>query len=108
MLKLVRAYQALNVMRDIVGQDLLNATYWMDARRAHKADVRLSPAADAVLSEFRKTVPLRRPAGDQPMLTSGTLAADFLKSHTAGQFFPGGPAMPATMPRPRAERSAAP
>jgi histidine ammonia-lyase len=106
MLKLVRAYQAIDVMRDILGQDLLNATYWMDVRRAAQPTARFSTPTEAVWQDFRHTVPLRLPDGQKPELTSGTLAANFLKTRRADEFFSGGPALPATLPIPRAERPA--
>ena len=107
MLKLVRGYQALNVMRDILSQDLLNATYWMDVRRAANPQVRFSPSTEAVLAAFRRTVPLRLPQGAVRTLTSGTLAAQFLKTNQAGTFFTGGPALPGgDVTIPRAERAA--
>lgn len=108
MLKLVRAYQALDVMRDMLGQDLLNATYWLDIRRTARPGVRLGRPAEALLATFRQTVPLRRPQGDQPALTSGTLAADFLKTNAASRFFSGGTAMPESIASPRAEHPARP
>jgi histidine ammonia-lyase len=56
MLKLMRVRQALDVSRDILGQDLLNAAFWMDIRALEDSTRTFGSAPTAVWRELRKTI----------------------------------------------------
>jgi histidine ammonia-lyase len=89
MLKLMRMRQALDVSRDILGQDLLNASFWMDVRRLEQPDRAFGPGPTAVLNEFRKTIPFRDPpAGQSAFVPRDDMAVIFLKSNAAVNFYP--------------------
>ena len=88
MLKLMRMRQALDVSRDMLGQDLLNAAFWMDLRKLEKPDRTFGPGPTAVLSSFRKVVPFREPAAQPSFATRDDIAAHFLQSNSAASFYP--------------------
>jgi histidine ammonia-lyase len=96
MLKLMRLRHAVNVSRDILGQDLLNAAFWMDIRKLEKAERTFGSAPTAVWTGFRKIVPFRREAGaPPPAVTPGDAATQFLKVNLPQSFYPArGIAMP--------------
>jgi histidine ammonia-lyase len=104
--KLMRLRQAMDIARDILGQDMLNAAFWMDIRKLEKPERDFGPAPTAVLAELRKRVPFRK-AADAPSISPGDLASDFLKTVSPEQFYrsdviamPGGqPRIPLAEPR---------
>jgi histidine ammonia-lyase len=87
MLKLMRMRQALDVSRDILGQDLLNAAFWMDIRKLEKPDRTFGPGPTAVWSGFRKIVPFREAAAQASFTTRDDIAAHFLATNSAASFF---------------------
>jgi histidine ammonia-lyase len=89
MLKLMRARDAMNVARDILGQDLLNAAFWLDIRKLEKPERTFGPAPTAALAAFRRIVPFRHEPGAAPRPASaGDLATEFLKTTPASAFYP--------------------
>jgi histidine ammonia-lyase len=109
MLKLMRMRQALDVSRDILGQDLLNAAFWMDVRSLEKPDRAFGPGPTAVWNEIRQIVPFRKEAARPLSFTSrDDMATSFLKTNPPMKFYPaqaipmpGGnpPAIPLAAPR---------
>jgi histidine ammonia-lyase len=87
MLKLMRMRQALDVSRDILGQDLLNAAFWMDIRKLEKPDRTFGPGPTAVWSGFRMIVPFREAAAQASFTTRDDIAAHFLATNSAASFF---------------------
>jgi histidine ammonia-lyase len=53
----MRMRQALDVSRDLLGQDLLNAAFWMDVRKLENPDRAFGPGPTTVLAAFRKIIP---------------------------------------------------
>ena len=114
MLKLMRARDAMNVARDILGQDLLNAAFWLDIRKLEKPERTFGPAPTAALAAFRKIVPFRRePGAPPPPASDRDVATEFLKTTAAGVFYsaspipmPGGnePPIPLAQPKKVASR----
>ncbi len=88
MLKLMRMRQALDVSRDMLGQDLLNAAFWMDLRKLENPERTFGPGPTAVLSGFRKAVPFREPAAQPSFATRDDIAAHFLQSNSPAIFYP--------------------
>ncbi len=89
MLKLMRMRQALDVSRDILSQDLLNAAFWMDVRRLEQPTRTFGPGPTAAWNEFRKTIPFRDPpAGQSSFVPRDDIAANFLKTNAAVSFYP--------------------
>lgn len=109
MLKLMRLRQALHVTQDILGQDLLNASFWMDIRTLEKPERTFGTAPTAAWKAFRGSVPLRVPTAgaqagvasnfrgstmatqDKPLTDSpGNLASAFIRSRSPGEFYDDG------------------
>jgi histidine ammonia-lyase len=92
-LKIVHARAALNATLDLLGQDLLVASLWMDLRRKQSPTRAFGAAPTAAWAAFRQAVPFQRAAAmeQQPI---GMAAAAFLETHAAESFFPQGAAEP--------------
>ena len=89
MLKLMRMRQALDVSRDMLGQDLLNAAFWMDLRKLENPNRTFGPGPIAVWSSFRKVIPFREPAAPPSFATRDDLAVNFLKTNNPVSLYPG-------------------
>jgi histidine ammonia-lyase len=108
MLKLMRLRQAMNVSRDILAQDLLNAAFWIDVRKLEKPDREFGTAPTALWTAFRRIVPFRRDPGLMPSGSISDLATQFLVNTSPSTFYgativamPGGDqaAIPLAQPR---------
>jgi histidine ammonia-lyase len=89
LLKLMRMRQALDVSRDILGQDLLNAAFWMDVRKLENPARTFGPGPGAVLANFRKLVPFRDAVTQPSFTTRDDLAVDFLRTNVPASIYPG-------------------
>jgi histidine ammonia-lyase len=89
MLKLMRMRQALDVSRDMLGQDLLNAVFWMDIRKLENPERTFGPGPTAVWSGFRKIVPFRELGTQASFITRDDIAAHFLATNSAASFYSG-------------------
>jgi histidine ammonia-lyase len=95
MLKLMRLQQAMEISRDILGQDLLNAAFWMDIRKLEKPDRTFGAAPTAVLAGLRKVVPFRRDAGAPlPAATPDENTGQFMRANSAESFYSNAIGMP--------------
>jgi histidine ammonia-lyase len=114
MLKLTRLRQAMDVSRDILGQDLLNAAFWMDIRKLEKSERVFGTAPAAVWSAFRQVSPFQHDAASALQSESpGNVASQFLATRTPESFYvspaidmPGGDgvAPPVAKPRPASKK----
>ncbi len=90
MLKLMRLQQAMHVAMDILGQDLLNAAFWMDIRKLEKPDRAFGAAPTAVLQGIRKLVPFRPDAGAPiPSMSPDESVGQFMRDRPAESFYSG-------------------
>jgi histidine ammonia-lyase len=88
MLKLMRLRDAMNVSRQILAQDLLNAAFWMDVRKLEKSERRFGAAPTAVWMSLRGVVPFRVPPDAPPATSSaGDRATQFLQMHAPESFY---------------------
>jgi histidine ammonia-lyase len=87
MLKLMRMRQALDVSRDMLGQDLLNAVFWMDIRKLENPGRMFGPGPTAVWSSFRKIVPFREAGAQSSFTTRDDIAARFLATNSAASVY---------------------
>ncbi len=95
-LKAVRGRQVVDMTMQLLGYDLLTATYWLDIRRAQDPKRNFAPAPTAAWTAFRKLLPWQQEVDSRPDLPYGALAYNFLKQTPASSFYAGGPPMPAT------------
>jgi histidine ammonia-lyase len=88
-LKVVRARAAVNDTIDLLAEDLLTGTHWLDLRKAQDASRRYGNSPTAVWNAFRATLPFNgtgaAPAEQaQPI---HEIAAAFIRSHSASNFY---------------------
>ena len=86
-IKSYRARQAVGTTFDLLGHDLLNATFWMEVRTKQDASRALGAGPTAALAAFRKVVPFM-PALDGPAQMRPMVATEFLEQTPAATFFP--------------------
>jgi histidine ammonia-lyase len=94
-LKSYRVRQAVETTFDLLGHDLLNASFWLDVRKAQEPARNFGEAPTAAWQALRKRIPLdladnKAPPGQSPPVS----AADFIRTTPAASFYPGGAAMP--------------
>ena len=89
MLKLMRMRQALDVSRDILGQDLLNAAFWMDVRKLENPARTFGPGPTAVWANFRRIIPFRDAETQPSFTTRDDLAVIFLRTNSPASLYPG-------------------
>jgi len=95
-LKATRGRQVVNLTMQLLGYDLLTATYWMDVRRVQDPSRDFGAAPTAAWRAFRVALPWQAPIDSRPDLPYGAVAYRFLKQTSATRFYSGGPPMPAT------------
>jgi histidine ammonia-lyase len=103
-IKVARARQSVEYTMDLLGQDLLTATFWMDLRALQNPTRRFGAAPTAAWAAFRKVMPWQRQASVRPENPAGRVAVDFLTDNSAASFY-AALAMPA---RPDSATSASP
>ena len=85
---------AIDYMFDLMGQDLLTATFWMDLRKMQDPNRTFGEAPTAAWQAFRKVVPFRLTEENRPRTPIGRIAYRFLWENSASNFYARGPAMP--------------
>jgi histidine ammonia-lyase len=97
-LKVTRARAAVDDTIELLAEDLLTGTYWLDLRKAQKPSRAFGASPTAVWSAFRATLPFNgvgAAAATQPI---HEIAANFIRSNAAANFYkddarePGAPA----------------
>jgi histidine ammonia-lyase len=101
-LKAARGRQAVDLHMQLLGHDLLIATYWMDVRKVQEPSRSFGGPATGVWQEFRQQLPWQMSLEDRPDVPYGVTAYEFLKSHRAGAFA-ASPPMPPGMSIPVAD-----
>src|SRR5277367_6013454 len=89
MLKLMRMRQALDVSRDLLGQGLLNAAFWMDVRKLENPDRTFGPGPTTVWNNFRRIIPFRDAVTQPSFATRDDLAVDFLLTNSPASLYQG-------------------
>ena len=95
-LKGARGRQVVDLTMQLLGYDLLTATYWMDVRKAQDAQRDFGAPATAAWQALRKRLPWQQAVDARPDVPYGAVAYYFLKQTPASTFYSGGPPMPAT------------
>jgi histidine ammonia-lyase len=85
-LKVTRARQVVADTIDLLAEDLLTGTYWLDLRKQQDPARQFGAAPTAVWSAFRKILPLDGGATNRDQ-TIHELAASFLRHSEAATFF---------------------
>jgi histidine ammonia-lyase len=89
-LKVQHARRAVDTTFDLLAQDLLTASVWIDARRAQNPQRHFGPGPTALWDAFRKVVPLQSGAAI-PAESADARAGAFLRTADPATFYSGAP-----------------
>jgi len=101
-LKTQRARQAVDLSFQLLAQDVLMASFWMEVRKAQNPERNFGPAPSAALAALRQVIPWRQAADQRQKRPLGMVVYDFMQENPAGKFFNGGPKEPEMQARPQA------
>ena len=89
---MLHARQAVDTTLDLLAQDLLTGSVWMDARRAQNPQRNFGPGPTALWGGFRKVVPLpNAKATAIPAESNDAKAAAFLRTTDPAAYYSGAP-----------------
>src|SRR5271170_3382934 len=88
-IKAYRARQAVGTTFDLLGQDLLTASLWLDVRKAQDPSRKFGDAPTAAWTAFRKIVPTLPSMDVVPSQSRPMSAAAFLRATPASNFYTG-------------------
>jgi len=86
-LKVTRARAAVEDTVELLAEDLLTGTYWLDLRKAQNPGRNFGASPTAVWTAFRSTLPFNgvsSAAANQPI---HEIAAEFIRSNAAANFY---------------------
>lgn len=86
-LKVRRADKAVADTVDLLAEDLLTGTYWLDMRKLQDSSRTFGPAPTAVWRAFRRVVPFKPDEALALTRPVATVAADFIHDHPADTFY---------------------
>jgi histidine ammonia-lyase len=101
LIKVQHARQAVATTMDLLGHDLLEASFWMDVRKTQNPQRSFGPAPTAVWSALRKEIPLRPDPNNPATKSSEMLAAAFVHNTDPATFYS------AALPRDRSDKGIA-
>ena len=97
-LKVTRARAAVENTIELLAEDLLTGTYWLDMRKSQNPNRAFGAAPTAVWTAFRATLPFNGLGAASATRPIHEIAATFIRSNPAANFYkdnarePGGPA----------------
>jgi histidine ammonia-lyase len=86
--KVIRARAVVENTIDLLAEDLLTGTYWLNLRKAENSSRNFGPAATAVWAAFRTSLPFNTDAARDRDLPMHERAAAFVRDHAAASFYP--------------------
>jgi len=86
--KVMRARAVVEDTIDLLAEDLLTGTYWLELRKAENSSRNFGPAATAVWAAFRTTLTSNIDAVRDRDLPVHERAAAFIRDHAAESFYP--------------------
>jgi histidine ammonia-lyase len=86
LIKVQHARQAIATTMDLLGLDLLEASFWMDVRKIQNPQRDFGAAPTAVWTALRKEVPLRPDPRSTSALSTEMLAASFVHTTDPAKF----------------------
>jgi histidine ammonia-lyase len=87
-LKVVRARQAVEDTIDLLAEDLLTGTSWLDLRKVQNPARSFGPSSTAVWTALRKVLPFNDEGARVREVPIHELAASFIREHAAAEFYP--------------------
>jgi len=98
-LKVTRARAAVEDTVELLAEDLLTGTYWLDQRKSQNAAVSFGASPTAVWTAFRATLPFNGAGPATATQPIHEIAAAFIRSHAAINFYPDNAREPDAMTR---------
>jgi histidine ammonia-lyase len=86
-LKVVRARTAVEDTIELLGEDLLTGSYWLDLRKSRNPERSFGASPTAVWSAFRTVLPFDGAGPDSATQPIHEIAANFIRSHPASNFY---------------------
>jgi len=86
-LKVVRARRAVEDTVDLLAEDLLTGTYWLDLRKAQNPGRSFGTSPTAVWTAFRSTLPFSGEGSASASQPIHEIAAEFIRTNAAANFF---------------------
>jgi histidine ammonia-lyase len=86
-LKVTRARAAADDTIELLAEDLLTGTYWLDMRKAQGPGRQFGESPTAVWKAFRTTLPFNGNGAEPATQPIHEIAADFIRSHPASSFY---------------------
>ena len=87
-LKVTRARAVVEDTIDLLAEDLLTGTYWLDLRKAQNSNRAFGAPPTAVWNAFRATLPFNGAGPTTATQPIHEIAANFIRSNAAVNFFP--------------------
>jgi histidine ammonia-lyase len=86
-LKVMRARRAVEDTVDLLAEDLLTGTYWLDLRKAQNPARNFGASPTAVWTAFRSTLPFSGEGSATATRPIHEIAAEFIRANAAANFF---------------------
>jgi histidine ammonia-lyase len=87
LIKVQHARQAVATTMDLLGYDLLEASVWMDVRKAQNGDRNFGPAPTRAWTALRKIIPLQADSNKTATQSDAMLAASFVHTTDPATFY---------------------
>jgi histidine ammonia-lyase len=105
-LKTRRARDAVDLSFQLLAQDLLTGSFWVDLRKVQNPGRNFGAVPTAALAALREVVPWQQLPSERQKRPLGAVVYDFMQANPAAKFYPGGPTPPQGQPAPKAGPSA--
>ena len=86
-IKITRARRAVDDSVQLLAEDLLTGTYWLDLRKLQDAHRAFGAAPTAAWTAFRRVVPFKPDAALALSRPVATVAAEFIRTHPIERFY---------------------
>jgi histidine ammonia-lyase len=86
-LKALRARAVIADTIDLLAEDLLTGTYWLDLRKSQAPRIRFGESTDLLWQEFRGVLPFDGVQHGSVPVPIHEVAAQFIRSHAASRFY---------------------
>jgi len=96
-LKVVHARALIADTIDLLAEDLLTGTYWLDLRKAQAPKVRFGESTDELWTEFRSVLPFDGVQRGTVPVPIHEVAAQFIRDHAASHFYRNDASEPETL-----------
>jgi histidine ammonia-lyase len=86
-LKVVRARAVIADTVDLLAEDLLTGTYWLDLRKSYSPNIRFGESTDALWQAFRSVLPFDGVQHSAVPVPIHEVAVQFIRGNAASRFY---------------------